>query len=100
MNLKSNSICCFLFYDFNGPSESLNTKAQNNTFVIETCFGESCHLSCMSLVLKDLFPLEINCSNLYENESFSIPLSLKCLFYYNLSFLYQIYTFVLSLKLY
>ena len=29
------------------------------TCVIETCFGESFHLSCMSLVLKDLFPLEI-----------------------------------------
>ena len=27
--------------------------------VIETCFGESFHLSCMSLVLKDLFPLKI-----------------------------------------
>ena len=39
-----------------------------------------------------------NCSNLYENESFGIPLSLKCLFYYNLSFLYQIYNICIIIE--
>ena len=56
----------------------VNTCIILYTYVIETCFGESCHLLSMSLVLKDLFPLGNNCSNLYENECFSIPLSLKC----------------------
>ena len=52
------------------------------TCVIETCFGEiSIFMYMYESSIERFISLGNNRSNLYENESFSIPLTLKFLFY-------------------
>ena len=64
--------------------------------VVETCFGESFHLPCMSLVLEALFPSKVIVVICMKMNGFV----LKMLILLKFSFLCQIYTSVLSLKLY